>query len=421
MIRAWSVWGFGVLAYVVAVFDRSSLGVAGIEAQQRFGATATQLSLFAVLQLAVYAAMQVPVGVLVDRFGSRRVIAGGALLMAAGQLALALAGSVPEAVAARVLVGAGDAMTFISVLRLVPRWFTPRLVPMVSQLTALFGQLGQVAAAIPLVAVLHAAGWAPVYAGSAALSVLIAVLVAAAMRDSPPGTVAAAAPGWAEVRRQLRDAWREPGTRLGLWTHFATPFSGMAFVLLWGYPFLVTGHGLSPAAAGALLSVVVLVSITVGPPLGELTSRWPRRRLALVLAVVGASAAVWALVLLWPGRTPMALLVLLVAVLGTNSPGSVVAFDFARTANPPARLGSATGIVNVGGFTASLLAILGIGAVLDLTGDFRAAFAVQYPLWALGVVAAMRAHRATLRTPAPSTRDHGVVVAREDQLTTTTP
>lgn len=408
-MRAWLIWGIGMLAYTVAVFDRSSLGVAGIIAQERFGAGATALSLFAVLQLAVYAALQVPTGLLLDRFGSRKVITLGALLLGAGQLALAFAESLPVAIGARVLVGAGDAMTFISVLRLVPLWFPSRRVPVVSQLTGILGQLGQIAAAVPLVALLNTAGWTPAYAGTAALTLMVAAVAAATLRDAPPGTVVAAPRGWAQMRGELRAAWREPGTRLGLWSHFVTPFSSQVFALLWGYPFLVAGQGLSPETAGVLLSVMVVVSIVVAPIIGGLTGQWPMRRSAMVLAVVAGTAAVWTVVLLWPGPAPLAVLILLVVVLGANGPGSMVAFDFARTMNPAERLGSANGIVNVGGWFASLLVIFAIGAVLDLLGpgttdysldDFRVAFAVQYILWAVGVLGVLRVRRAIRRTMA---------------------
>ncbi len=123
------------------------------------------------------------------------------------------------------------------------------------------------------------------------------------------------------------------------------------------------------------------------------------------------------MVLAWPGRAPLPLLVVLVVVLGTNGPGSMIGFDYARTANPAERLGSASGVVNVGGFVASLLTILAIGAVLDLLtpgastdydlGAFRAAFAVQYVFWAIGLVGVLR-HRRELR--ARLARD-GVVLA----------
>jgi MFS family permease len=197
-----------------------------------------------------------------------------------------------------------------------------------------------------------------------------------------------------ETLSRLAHAWREPGTRLGLWTHFVTQFSGTVFALLWGYPFLVVGEHRSPAEAGLLLTLLVLVSMLIGPVLGHLAARWPYRRSIPVLAIVGATVAAWTLVLLWPGRAPLALLVVLVVVLASNGPGSVMGFDYARTENEAERIGSATGIVNVGGFVASLLTIALIGIVLTLSsaggagsytlGDFKLAFSVQYAFWTVG-------------------------------------
>ena len=416
-VRAYLVWGVGLLAYGVAVFHRSSLGVAAVQAQERFSAGASAVSLFLVLQLTVYAALQVPVGVALDRFGSRAMILAGALTMAGGQLVLALATDVPTAVAARVLVGAGDAMTFISVLRLVSMWFPGRTVPLVTQLTGILGQLGSVVAAYPLVALLQGTSWRATFLGAAATGMLVGVLVLVALRDAPEGAVRPPAAGLPEVWRSLVTTWREPGTRLGLYTHLATQFSGTVFVLLWGYPFLVLGQGLTPGTAAALLSLLVFVGMAVGPVLGRLCGRWPLRRSSLVFAILAATVALWTTVLLWPGRAPLALLIALVAVLGTNGPGSMIGFDYARTENPAERLGSASGVVNVGGFVASLLTILAVGAVLDVLTPgastaygldaFRAAFAVQYLFWAIGLAGVVR-HRRAVR--ARMARD-GIVIA----------
>lgn len=401
------MWGLGLAAYTVAVFHRASLGVASLQAQDRFHATAVELSLFAVLQLAVYAAMQIPVGVVLDRLGTRRLVASGALVMAVGQVVLGEAHSVTVAIVARVLVGVGDAMTFISVLRLVGMWFPARQAPVVTQLTGIIGQLGQVAAAYPLVAVLGHFGWTPAFVGGGAVSVLVAVAVFAALRDAPDHVIATSPHpiGFAQVRANLAAAWAEPGTRIGLWTHFVTQFSGTVFVLLWGYPFLVRGEGIAPTTAGLLLSMMVFVSMGVGPVLGRLAGRWPRRRSALTFAIVGTSAAAWTAVLAWPGKAPFALIVILVVVLATNGPGSMLGFDYARTSNPAHRLGSATGIVNVGGFVASLTTILVIGAILGgqqraasyTLGGFREAFAFQYPMWTLGLFLVWRNRRVLRR------------------------
>jgi MFS family permease len=405
-LRAYAAWLVALAAYVVAVFHRASLGVAGPEAQERFSAGASALSLFLVLQLAVYAGMQVPVGVAVDRFGPRRLIVVGGLTMAAGQLLLAVAADVPTAVGARVLVGAGDAMTFISVLRVIVAWFSGGTVPVITQLTGIFGQLGQVIAASPLVVLLHGAGWRNTFLGAAAVGLLVTVLVVTTLRDVPEGVTRPAPPGLAAVREGLAATWRESGTRIGLYTHLVTQFSGTVFALLWGFPFLTAGEGLSPGTAAGLLTLLVLVGMVVAPVLGRLCGRWPLRRSSLVFAILVATVAVWTVVLLWPGRAPLALLVVLVVVLGTNGPGSMIGFDYARTWNPAERQGSASGVVNVGGFVASLLTVLAVGAVLDLLTPgastaydrdaFRAAFAVQYVFWAIGAVGVLR-HRRLLR------------------------
>jgi len=397
--RAWLVWTVGVLAYVVAVFDRTSLGVAGVAAAERFDAGASVLSTFAVVQLLVYAGMQVPVGVLLDRFGSRAMIVAGALLMAAGQALLGQTISLSGAFTARVLVGLGDAMTFICVLRLVPAWFPARRVPTMTQLTGLVGQAGQIASAIPLAALLAGPGWTTAYTAAALAGLVVAVAVLVFVRDSPPGAPSVrASRGAREVGQELAGAWLEPGTRLGLWTHFTVQFSGTAFALLWGYPFLVSGVGLTGRQAGALLTVLVVGGMVSGLVLGRLTRRHPLRRSNLILGIVGMTIGAWTVVLLWPDRPPVWLVVCLVLVLATNGPASMVGFDFARTFNPASRLGSATGIVNVGGFVATLLCIFGIGVVLDLQApsgrygmdELRLAMCVQYLLWSFGLVGIMR-------------------------------
>ncbi|MGZ4638446.1 MAG: MFS transporter [Actinomycetes bacterium] len=395
--RAWLVWSVGLAAYVVAVLQRTSLGVAGIDATQRFDASASVLASFAVLQLLVYAGLQVPVGLLLDRWGPKRLIIVGAFLMSAGQLVLALSTGVGVAVLGRVLVGAGDAMTFISVLRLVNAWLPPPRIPVFTQVTGIAGQAGQILSAIPLVALLHGPGWTPAFLSAAALGVIIGIVVLLVVQDSPSGPIARHdAPGWGKVGADLRSAWAHPGTRLGLWTHFTTQFSGTVFALLWGFPFLVSGEGVSRRTASTLLTVFVLAGMVAAPFLGVLVERHPLRRSWLVLSIIGINVVMWTVVLTWPGQAPIWLLTLLVLSLALGGPGSMIAFDYARTFNPPNRLGTATGIVNVGGFVASLLTMLMVGVVLDLLstggassyslGDFRVALAAQYVIWGVGVL-----------------------------------
>jgi MFS family permease len=413
--RVWVVWAVGLAAYLVGVMHRTSFGVAGLDAAARFEAAPAVLAGFVVLQLLVYASLQIPVGMLLDRFGARKLITVGALTMAAGQLVLALATDLPTAILARVLVGAGDALTFISVLSVVTSWFPPRRVPLMTQLSGLIGQLGQVLSAVPLAALLHGPGWAPAFVSAASLGAAVALAVLAVVRDRPPGAPAPPpAPSPREVWGALVSAWREPGTRLGFWTHMGTQFSGTVFALLWGVPYLVAGQGLAPAAASGMLTLLVAAGIVAGPLFGEFTARHPLRRSWLVLAVIAVTALVWTIVLAVPPPAPRWLLVLLVVVLALGGPASMVGFDYARTFNPGHRRGTAVGIVNVGGFVASLLVALAVGVVLGLVAGsggytpeaFRLAWTVQFVVWAVALTGVLVARRRARRKMA----QQGIVV-----------
>jgi MFS family permease len=180
-----------------------------------------------------------------------------------------------------------------------------------------------------------------------------------------------------------------------MWTHFTTQFSGMVFLLLWGLPYLVEDQGMSRGAAGGLLTLVVVANMVFGMVFGQLISRHHGARMPLTLGVIGATATAWAAVLSWPGgQDPLWLLIGLCVVLGACGPASMIGFDFARPANPPERFGTASGIVNIGGFSASVLTLLAIGLLLDATGDnYRIAWSSVFVLQAVGTAQILRLRR----------------------------
>ncbi|MEV7345144.1 MFS transporter [Streptomyces sp. NPDC093544] len=399
--RAIAVWGVGVSVYFVAVIFRTSLGVAGLDAADRFHINASALSTFSILQLLVYAGMQIPVGLLVDSLGTKKVLTIGVVLFTAGQLGFAFSPSYEMALASRALLGCGDAMTFISVLRLGTRWFPARRGPLVAQLAGLVGMAGNLVSTLVIARLLHGVGWTAAFAGSAGAGVVVLVLMLLFLKDHPEGHEPEPFPhqGAAYVRRQISASWREPGTRLGMWVHFTTQFPAMVFLLLWGLPFLVEAEGLSRATAGELLTLVVLSNMVVGLVYGQIVARHHAARLPLALGTVAATAVVWAGVLVYPGEyAPMWVLVVLCTVLGACGPASMLGFDFARPANPPERQGTASGITNMGGFVASMTTLLAIGVLLDATGgSYRLAFSSVFVLQAVGLSQIFRLRKQAAR------------------------
>ena len=409
--RAWLVVSVGTFAYLVGVMQRTSLGIAGVDATERFHVQAAALSSLAVVQIIVYAVLQVPVGVMLDRVGPRRLILAGAALMVAGQLVLAFAPSIGVAVVGRLLLGAGDAMTFISVQRLAAGWFSGRVLPFLTQSMGTVGQLGQLLSALPLSYLLHSAGWTPAFVSAASLSVVAFVVVLAVVRNSADANLPT---GPITIRstplRSLREVLARPGTQLGFWSHYVTQSSATMLSLLWGFPFLSVALGYGPTGAAALLTLITASAVVFGPVLGVLSARYPYRRSNIVLGIVLAMGVAWAVVLAWPGHPPLWLVIVLLVVVAIGGPGSLIGFDFARMFNPARSLGSASGIVNVGGFFATFLMMLLIGLVLDVlsggSGDptvlysldsFRIAFLVQFVVVGVGVLFLVIARRRTRR------------------------
>ena len=384
--RSWFIWSTAALVYLLAVFHRASFGVAGLEAAGRFGVGAAALGTFTVLQVGVYAAMQIPTGVLVDRFGPRKVLTAALLFLGLGQVLLALAHTYALGLVARGVLGFGDALTFVSVLRLIAAHFPGRQYSMVASFTTAVGYVGNLAATVPLALLLQGPGWTPTFLAAGLLTAIYSAVIAARVRDTPAGP----SPKAVKVHPralvgQIAEAWRVPGTRLGFWVHFSTMFAPNVLTLLWGMPFLVEGQGVPAATASALLTVFVFGSMAGGPIVGSLISARPSWRMPMVGGYLGVAAVVWAVLLSWSGRVPVAVLIPSFALLSLGGPASTIAFALARDYNPLRRVGTATGVVNVGGFVATTITALAIGLLLQWSGgNFRIALLAVVVILALG-------------------------------------
>lgn len=374
---AWRVLIFAAIAYLVSVTQRTSLGVAGIEASERFETTAVQLSSLAVFQLIVYASMQVPVGLLLDRYGSRLLITIGATLMAVGQLLVAVAPVLSLAVIGRGILGLGDAFTFISVLRLVHTWFDPKKSAILQQYVGNIGQLGQIASAIPFAYFLGIGGWTNAFLALASLSALIAALSWLLIQDRERTKTDVS---WKESIAELKETISQSGTRMSFWVHFTAQPTPVTFGLLWGVPFMVQAQGFDPWVASAALTFMVLWGIVAGGFIGPLSARHPKYRRRIVITQMLLIFVTWTTVLLFPAPIPIWLLLILLIVITPGGPVSFLAFEYSAQLIPEKKRGAANGFINTGGFLAGLLIIFIVGLGLDLavaTGISESRFAIE--------------------------------------------
>jgi len=388
----WLVLTLGLLAYISAISQRSTMGVASLLATERFHTTAEQLGSLAVAQLIAYAGMQIPVGLLLDRIGPRKMLALGALLISSGQVVVAYSLNIEAAMGGRILVGVGDAFTFISLIRLVNGWYSGAAASRLQQLLGNAGQLGQIVSAVPFAMVLHMTSWTAAFTLWSGLGLLIGVITFVLITDERTGQSQPQTVSVSSMISTLRSNIRLASTRTAFWVHFCTMSPSTLLLLLWGVPFLVVGEGLNRELALSLLGSMVFIGVLSGSSVGMICAKYPNARKVIVTWFVLIMLAGWAQVLLTPGRASLAQVILMLVVTAVAAPTSMIAFDYSREFTKKSELGATNGFINIGGFLASFSMIFVVGVVLDvfysLIGKAQglALYSIQGFQWALIVI-----------------------------------
>lgn len=399
--RALIVWLAAVLIYIVAITGRTSFGVAGINAVERFEIDASRLAVFTSVQLGVYALAQIPTGLIIDRFGARKTLLAGALLMAVGQIILGLTTSYPVAIGARILIGMGDATAFLSVMRLLPYWFPMRSTPVFSQLTGALGQLGQFISAVPFLLLLNVSGWTTAFISLGASGAIIALAAAVVVRDAPPAEGGDAGAGGmrisiAQVGRNLKAVMSSAYAWQGLFTHWTNMMPMLVFLMLWGVPAMKLGMGLNTAEIGAVLTTYTIATVIGGPICGVVSARLGMRRNAFGLGAAAFQAILWVILFLpeEPHENAFLVVTLIAFIAATITPVANYGFDTVREKLDRSIMVTGTGFANMGGFGSAMLATQLLGLFLDHhsdgTGytwsDFRFAWLAVGIVWLLGAI-----------------------------------
>ena len=217
-----------------------------------------------------------------DKFGPRKLLIAGALVMGVGQVTLAFGSSYPVALFARVLVGMGDATAFSSLMRLIPAWIPMRLAPMLSQLSGALGQFGQFLSAVPFLALLHATSWTTAFFSLGAMGLLLALMAAVLIQDSPAAKETARSDEdlgeefGEELSEEIREPEQQPKLSLthtlrevltnptcwhGFFVHWTGLGTLVAFTMLWGVPILTIGMGQSSGYAGLALTLATVATV----------------------------------------------------------------------------------------------------------------------------------------------------------------
>ena len=396
--RGWAVTFIGSLVYLAAVFHRMLLGAHGNQTAEIFRLSPLALGLLPAASFLVYALAQVPVGLAADRTGPRRLLLFAVAAFAAGGTLFAVTSEAWLALFARILLGCGDACTFLSVLRLAATWLPTGHFVLAAAMANAMGAAGQLLAAYPLSVAIETWGWSNALLGASLGSLALAVPLLVLVRDQPHSNLAVSPSSTVQVRDVLRRSFSSPLTRLGMWLHATLMAPFLLLTALWGYPYLVQSQRASSAHALGAVSLSV-ASFAVGSVVIVLAAKQNPAKLSWALSFAGISLAGWATIIAWPEMiVPTWANLLLFIGTGLGAAGVNIAFALARQGSELGLAGLATGLVNMASFATSALFIALIGVIVQSLENtsvdprliFRVSFSIVPALMVVGLVRVRR-------------------------------
>lgn len=312
-----------------------------------FNINAAVLGVIASFYFYSYTIMQIPSGLLYDRFGPRMLITVATVLCSLGALFFGLAHSVFLIATGRFLLGIGSAFAFVGALTVAARWFSPSLFALFIGLLQFIGAIGATCGAYPLAYVINTFGWRPTMTGLGYIGLGLALLCALIIRNRPP---------------QDEDKIQDHHTHLGFMKSFKVvicqgqtwnlglySFTNWAPMLilpaLWGVPYLMVKYNLHNTTAAFANSMAWIGMGLFSPLLGWLSDKIQRRTILLMAAsVLGLTAS---LILLFVPNLSYFILCLLLFIIGCASSGNLLCFAVAKDINRPSVTSTAMGFNNM--------------------------------------------------------------------------
>lgn len=347
-----------VLAFVLAgsffayaFVQRVAPSVIVNELMAEFAVGAAVLGNLAAFYFYAYVPLQMPVGMLMDRFGPRRLMGFAAAVAGLGAIVFAIAPNIETAYLGRFLVGLGSAFGWIGILTVATLWFPAERFAMLTGIAQGIGMVGAVFGQAPLAYAVEAWGWRWTLGALAIYGVVLAIAIFVVVQDKRP-EAARETTGFTEGIRAVlkaRDAWLSAGYG------FAMTGTMLAFAGLWAVPWLVQTHGFARGDAALMASLMFLGWGAGSPAIGYVVDRFRADRIRS-MTVVGVGMTLTLAAVLYLPLPAFALAVLMV-VNGVFASGMILCYGQARDHAPAHASGAAFGLVNT--------AVVGSGAVMQ--------------------------------------------------------
>ncbi|MCD6271276.1 MAG: MFS transporter [Deltaproteobacteria bacterium] len=372
MTLAWFIWGLGALFYLAGFFQRVAPGVMTQELMQDFHISASGLGQLSALYFYSYVAMQIPTGILADTLGPRKLLTAGCMVAGLGTLLFALSPGFIWAGLGRLLIGGSVAVAFVGLLKLSSSWFPKNFYAFVSGNALSIGLIGAITAGPPLRFLMDTFNWRSVIFVTGLMTFVLGGLIWFVIRDWPQEK---GYPGYTDIIPQP-ETLSFKGIRQNLFKVLTYRNTLLLFVIpggivgciltfsgLWGVPYLISHHHLSPSKSATLTSCLLIGWAMGGPVFGWLSDLLGKRKPLYIFGAM-VTALGWGFILFMESLSfyPMAVSLW---ITGFFSGCIIVSFAFVMESVPRSLSGTVSGLTNMGVMMGPMLLQPVVGKILD--------------------------------------------------------
>lgn len=374
VINRWTIFAVGAVGFLISNFYRTSQAIIATELAVDLNLSLSDLGFLGAAFFYVFALVQIPLGLILDRLGPKKTMIALNLAAAVGAVTFAAAHTFAAAMVGRMLLGLGMSANLMGPLTLFRRWFPVRLFAAVTGTFMALGGAGSMLASSPMAVMVKAIGWRGGYYVLTAINVLVIIALALWVKDNPAESGSdqvdstrsepdrTSALDQVKILLSSRDYWVISMANMFRYGCFA------AIQALWAGPYLINVVGLDPIMAGQLLLLLNLGAL-FGSPMGGIVADkvLNSRRLAIISGLIALSGSFVALVY-YPGHWPLVGLGAVLLFMGFSSSFTNIAFAHITQVMPPHMSGTALTGVNFFGMLGAGASIHFLGGLLEFTG-----------------------------------------------------
>lgn len=342
----WLICGLGAVFYSYEYLLRIAPSVMELPLREHFNLSATGFGLLSSVYYFAYVPMQLPVGVMLDRYGPQRLLTFACLICVIGTFLFTGTSSYSVAAVGRFLMGFGSAFAFVGVLKLATIWLPENRLALASGMTSALGPIGAMLGDNFLEIFIQHLGWVNTLNYTAIFGIGLTFVLWFGIHDKQGrhrqhGTVSNIKTGLIDLGIIIRNKQIWVNGMFGCLVYLPTT----VFAELWGIPYLIHAHGMTPHAAGIANSFLFLGFILGAPLMGYISDRLAQRKFPMCMGAVGAFI-VMLVILYYPGLNETAVQYLMF-LLGLMYSAQAIVFAVGRELSPGEAAGTAMAVTNM--------------------------------------------------------------------------